>query len=60
MNVNATQSITNDYHDLYDVQGTPALFILDPDRYLIAKRLSANQVLMFLDNYEKGMNSSNY
>ncbi len=59
MNVNATQSITNDYHDLYDVQGTPALFILDPDRYIIAKRLSANQVLMFLDNYEKGMNSSN-
>lgn len=57
VNVNGTRSVTPDFHDLYDISGTPAIFILDKDRKIIAKQLAANQVLPFLERYSK-MNTS--
>jgi thiol-disulfide isomerase/thioredoxin len=53
INVNGTRSVTPDFHDLYDISGTPAIFILDKDRKIIAKQLAANQVLPFLEKYSK-------
>ncbi len=52
VNVNGTRSVTQDFHDLYDIHGTPALFILDENRNIIAKHLSVKQVIPFLERYE--------
>lgn len=53
INVNGTRSITRDYHDLYDINMTPALFVLDERKNIIAKKLKASQVDTFLDDYLK-------
>jgi len=53
VNVNGTRSVTNDFHDLYDIHGTPAIFILDKNRKIIAKHLTAKQVVPFLEKVEK-------
>lgn len=53
VNVNGTRSVTPDFHDLYDITGTPALFILDKNRKIIAKQIGAKQVLPFLEKYSK-------
>ncbi len=53
VNVNGTRSVTEDFHDLYDIHGTPALFILDANRNIIAKRISATQVIPFLEREEQ-------
>lgn len=51
MNVNGTRSVTKDFHDLYDLHGTPAIYVLDKNRNIIAKHLSADQIEGFLENY---------
>lgn len=51
INVNATRSITRDYHDLYDISMTPTMFVLDDRKNIIAKRLKADQLKTFLSNY---------
>jgi hypothetical protein len=52
-NVNGTRSVTEDFHDLYDTHSTPAVFLLDKDRNIIAKQISVSQLNRFLENYEK-------
>ena len=52
INVNGTRSVTQNFHDLYDTYGTPAIFILDKDRKIIAKRISAKQIIGFIENYQ--------
>jgi thiol-disulfide isomerase/thioredoxin len=54
VNVNGTRSVTKDFHDLYDISGTPAIFLLDKDRKIVAKHLSSDQIDGFLDNYTPG------
>lgn len=58
-NVNGTRSVTEDFHDLYDIHGTPALFILDRKRAIIAKQISSIQVNTFIKNHEKRMKIEN-
>jgi peroxiredoxin len=53
IHVNGTRSITRDYHDLYDINMTPVLFLLDEKKKIIAKRLKAEQLIPFLENYDK-------
>lgn len=53
INVNGTRSISPDFHDLYDISGTPVIFILDKQQKIIARQLAANQVLPFLEGYSK-------
>jgi peroxiredoxin len=53
INVNGTRSVTPDYHDLYNIQMTPSIFLLDEKKKIIAKRLKTEQLKPFLDNYEK-------
>lgn len=55
INVNGTRSVTQDYHDLYDVNMTPTIFLLDEKKKIIAKRLKMEQLIPFLENYEKYM-----
>ncbi|MEZ5194868.1 MAG: DUF5106 domain-containing protein [Bacteroidales bacterium] len=55
INVNGTRSVTQDYHDLYDVNMTPTIFLLDEKKKIIAKRLKMEQLIPFIENYEKYM-----
>ncbi len=53
LNVNGTRSATQDFHDLYDIYGTPVLYLLDSQRKIIAKRIGASKVIEFIDNYKE-------
>ena len=53
INVDGPRSLTGDYHELYDIQTTPVIYILDRDKKILAKRLQSDQVEKFLDNYIK-------
>jgi thiol-disulfide isomerase/thioredoxin len=53
LNVNGTLSRTADFHDLYDVHGSPVIYLLDSQKKIIAKRIGAEQIIPFLENYEK-------
>lgn len=52
INVNGTQSISNDFHGLYDIYSTPTIYILDKKKRIIAKRIAAKNILIFLRNFE--------
>jgi len=52
INVNGTRSATKDFHDLYDIYGTPVIYLLDKDKKIIAKRIGANKIAEFIDNFE--------
>lgn len=51
LNVNGTQSVSKDFHELYDVYSTPTMYLLDAQKTIIAKRLSATQLEGFIENY---------
>jgi len=53
INVNGPRTLTGDYHELYDIQTTPVIYILDRDKKILAKRLQSDQVEKFLNNYVK-------
>lgn len=53
INVNGTRSVTKDFHDLYDIYGTPVIYLLDKNKRIIAKRITADKILKFIENYEK-------
>ncbi len=53
INVNGTRSATRDFHDLYDIYGTPVIYVLDGEKNIIAKRIGADKLEEFIDNYEK-------
>lgn len=53
INTNGTRSITQDYHDLYDVYGTPLIFVLNRRKEIIAKKISADQIAPFLYQVKK-------
>ncbi len=52
INVNGTRSATKDFHDLYDIYGTPVIYVLNKEKQIIAKRIGANKIIEFIDNYE--------
>lgn len=41
------------FRQYYDVYSTPVLYILDKDKKVLAKRISAGQIKEFITNYEK-------
>jgi len=53
VNVNGTRSMSKDYHILYDIYKTPAIFILDKGKRIIAKHLSAEQIIGFVEKHKK-------
>lgn len=50
VNVNGTRSTTPNFHDLYDIYGTPVIYVLDNNKNIIAKRISADQLKLVFDN----------
>jgi thiol-disulfide isomerase/thioredoxin len=53
INVDGPRTLTGDYHDQYDITSTPVLYILNQKKEIIAKRLPADKIGTFLDNYLK-------
>ena len=53
INVNGTRSATRDFHDLYDIYGTPVIYVLDSEKRIIAKRIGADKLLEFFKNYDR-------
>jgi thiol-disulfide isomerase/thioredoxin len=52
-NVNGTRSVTQDFHDIYDIYGTPVIYLLDEKRNIIAKRMGADQIISIIERTEK-------
>jgi len=52
-NVNGTRSVTQDFHDIYDIYGSPVIYLLDEKRNIIAKRIGAKQIPDIIDHAEK-------
>jgi len=42
-----------DFRRMWDIYSTPVIYIVDKDKKIIAKRISAEQIEEFLTNYEK-------
>ncbi len=53
INVNGTRSAKGNFNKLYDVHGTPVIYLLDKNKKIIAKQLSAKHINDFLDHYNK-------
>lgn len=53
INVNGTRSITPNFHDLYDIYGTPVIYVLDNHKNIIAKRINAEQLELVFENDSK-------
>ncbi|MBN1339980.1 MAG: DUF5106 domain-containing protein [Bacteroidales bacterium] len=53
IHVNGTRSITQDYHDLYNISMTPTIFLLDRQKKIIAKRLKTDQLRPFLEDFHE-------
>jgi thiol-disulfide isomerase/thioredoxin len=51
--VNGPRSYVGNYHDLYDSMLTPTVYVLDEEKKIIAKKISAEKLEEFLGNYEK-------
>jgi len=53
INVNGTRSATPDFHDLYDIHGTPVMFMLDKDKRIVAKQIVVEQIPDLMKHLEK-------
>jgi len=51
INVNGPRTLTGDFHDSYDIISTPAIYILNEQKEIIAKQLPPDKIVEFLDNY---------
>ncbi len=55
LNVNGPRTITQNYHDLYDVYSTPVIYLLDDKKKILAKRLMTDQLASFLERWDAEM-----
>lgn len=53
INVDGPRTLTGDYHEQYDITTTPVLYLLDNNKVIIAKRIPAEKVGLFIENYIK-------
>ncbi len=53
INVNGTRSIKGNFSKLYDIHGTPQLFLLNQNKEIIAKQFSVDQLKMILQDTAK-------
>jgi len=54
VNVNGNLSLSGDYHRLYDIYSTPVIYLLDEQKAIIAKRISASQLPAVINRHKKG------
>ena len=55
VNVNGPRTYSTLYRLLYDADTTPTIYILDEKKKIIAKKISAERIEVFLGNYEKSL-----
>ncbi len=48
INVDGPRSLTENYHDLYDIISTPTIYLFDKNKKIIAKRLNWKQTTDFI------------
>lgn len=53
INVDGPRTLTGDYHEQFDVNTTPVIYILNNRKEIIAKRLVTEQFQQFFKNYIK-------
>ena len=53
ISANGPRTYTAHYQTLYDANTTPTIYVLDDKKKIIAKKLEAERLEEFLDNYEK-------
>jgi thiol-disulfide isomerase/thioredoxin len=53
INVNGPRTLTGDYHEQYDIISTPVIYILNDKKEIVAKRLPAEKISTFIENYIK-------
>ncbi len=53
INVDGPRTLTGDYHEQYDIISTPVIYLLDRKKEIIAKRIPADKVGSFIENYLK-------
>lgn len=53
INVNGPRNLNTPYHDLYDINSTPQIYILDEQKRILSKKLPAEHVEGLLDHEEK-------
>ncbi|MDP1621604.1 MAG: DUF5106 domain-containing protein [Bacteroidales bacterium] len=53
INVDGPRTLTGDYHEQYDIISNPVIYILNQRKEIIAKRLPAEKVGTFIENYSK-------
>ena len=56
--VNGPRTSTGSYHNSYDANTTPTLYVLDEKKKIIAKKIPAERLEDFLTQYEKFHNNS--
>lgn len=56
LHVNGMKSMTEDFHNLYDIYSVPVIYLLDKKKNIIGKRISAEQLSSLMDNYLKTEN----
>ena len=53
INVDGPRTLTGDFHDKYDISSTPVIYLLNRKKEIIAKRLPADKLEPFIENYIK-------
>lgn len=53
--VNGTYTASKYYNDVYDVPTTPTLYLLDKNKKIIAKHLSADKMMEYMKEYDKAV-----
>jgi thiol-disulfide isomerase/thioredoxin len=53
INANGPRTLTQNYHDLYDIRSTPVVYLLDEKKTIIAKKLAVDQLEDFITRWEK-------
>ncbi len=53
INVDGPRTLTGDYHEQWDVNTTPVIYILNNRKEIIAKRLVTEQFMQFFKNYTR-------
>jgi thiol-disulfide isomerase/thioredoxin len=51
INVDGPRTATGDYHEQYDIISTPVVYLLNERKEIIAKKLAADKIEIFLENY---------
>lgn len=58
INVNGPRTYTQHYKNIYDADTTPTIYLLDQRKKIIAKKIAAERIEDFLEDYESSLATS--